>query len=93
MTELQRKFIEETGASFDGIPINGVHLEYTAWLEARIQALLIHDVAGSLPTFEETFKRQLYDAGDTQDFKRSGYITVNELWLRNFHKIAQGNDH
>ena len=46
MTELQRQFIEETGISFDGIPINGVHLEYITWLEAQIKALRIQDVSG-----------------------------------------------
>ena len=39
MTELQRQFMGETGVSFDGIPINGVHLEYITWLEAQIHAL------------------------------------------------------
>lgn len=46
MTELQRQFTEETGVSFDGIPINGVHLEYITWLEAQIQALRINNVVG-----------------------------------------------
>jgi hypothetical protein len=46
MTEIQIQFIEETGVSFDGIPINGVHLEYITWLEAQIKALRIHDVVG-----------------------------------------------
>lgn len=49
MTELQRQFMEETGVSFDGIPINGVHLEYITWLEAQIQALRQPLVSGSLP--------------------------------------------
>jgi len=48
MTELQRQFMEETGVSFDGIPINGVHLEYITWLEAQIQALRQPPVSGSL---------------------------------------------
>lgn len=46
MTELQRQFMEETGVSFDGIPINGVHLEYITWLEAQIQALRQPPVSG-----------------------------------------------
>lgn len=46
MTDLQRQFQEETKQSFEGIPINGVHLEYIAWLEAQIQSLRIHDVVG-----------------------------------------------
>ena len=41
-----------------------------------------------LPTFEETFEKQKYDSGDNQTFN-NGYIIVNELWLRNFHKLAQ----
>lgn len=44
MTDLQKQFQEEKGVSFDGIPINGVHLEYITWLEVQIQALRIHDV-------------------------------------------------
>ena len=51
MTELQRKFIEETGVSFDGIPINGVHLEYITWLEAQIQALRQPLVSGRSEQF------------------------------------------
>ena len=46
MTELQKQFQEEKGISFEGIPINGVHLEYITWLESQIQALRIHDVVG-----------------------------------------------
>lgn len=46
MTDLQKQFQEEKDVSFDGIPINGVHLEYITWLEAQIQALRIHDVVG-----------------------------------------------
>jgi hypothetical protein len=45
-----------------------------------------------LPTFEQILKKQLYDAGDTQDFKTNGNIIINELWLRNFHKIAQNKE-
>jgi hypothetical protein len=44
----------------------------------------------NLPTFEETFERQLFDAGENKKFYNdTGYIIVNELWLRNFHKLAQ----
>jgi hypothetical protein len=43
----------------------------------------------NLPTFEETFKQQKYEAGDNQTFEKIGYIIVNELWLRNFFKLAQ----
>jgi hypothetical protein len=39
MNELQRQFQEEAGESFDGIPINGLHLKYIIWLEEKIQAL------------------------------------------------------
>ena len=46
MTDLQKQFQEEKDVSFDGIPINGAHLEYIIWLEAQIQALRIHDVVG-----------------------------------------------
>lgn len=41
MTDLQREFQKETKQSFEGIPINGVHLEYIAWLEAKIKTLTI----------------------------------------------------
>jgi len=43
----------------------------------------------NLPTFEETFNQQKYEAGDNQTFEKIGYIIVNELWLRNFFKLAQ----
>ena len=46
MTELQNQFQEETKQSFEGIPINGLHLEYITWLEKQIQALRIHNVVG-----------------------------------------------
>lgn len=39
MKELQKQFEKENGLSFDGIPINGVHLEYITWLEGQIQTL------------------------------------------------------
>jgi hypothetical protein len=42
-----------------------------------------------LPTFEETFEQQLFEAGENKKFYNNGYIIVNELWLRNFHKLAQ----
>lgn len=51
MTDLQKQFQEEKDVSFDGIPINGVHLEYITWLEAQIQALRIHDVEGQSEQF------------------------------------------
>jgi hypothetical protein len=42
-----------------------------------------------LPTFEETFERQLFEAGENKMFYNNSYIIINELWLRNFHKLAQ----
>jgi hypothetical protein len=46
MTNLQKQFQEEMNLSFDGIPINGVHLEYINWLENQVLALRIHNVSG-----------------------------------------------
>jgi len=45
--KLMNDFIKETGLSFDGIPINGVHMEYVAWLEKKIvkQNALLADVS------------------------------------------------
>lgn len=43
----------------------------------------------NLPTFEETLEKQKFEAGDNQTFDKNGFIIVNELWLRNFHKLAQ----
>lgn len=43
MTDLQTQFQEETKLSIDGYSINGVHLEYIAWLESLVQALRIHN--------------------------------------------------
>lgn len=67
MTDLQKQFQEEKGVSFDGIPINGIHLEYITWLEARIQALRIHDVVGRSEQFicpccgsDRTYKTEAY---------------------------------
>lgn len=57
MTEIQKQFMEKTGVSFDGIPINGVHLEYIDWLEAQIQAFRQQLVIGLVCTctkFRET---------------------------------------
>jgi len=42
-----------------------------------------------LPTFEETLSIQLFESGYCKSFDKNGYIIVNELWLRNFHKLAQ----
>jgi hypothetical protein len=44
MNDLQRQFQEEAGESFDGIPINGLHLKYIIWLEEKIQALPVYGV-------------------------------------------------
>ena len=57
MKEIQKQFMEKTGVSFDGIPINGVHLEYIDWLEAQIQAFRQPLVIGLVCTctkFRET---------------------------------------
>lgn len=46
MKDLKQQFQKETNLSFNDIPINGVHLEYINWLEERIEALSIANVAG-----------------------------------------------
>ncbi len=51
MIELQKQFQEETKQSFDGIAINGVHLEYINWLETQIKALRIKYVSGQVCSF------------------------------------------
>jgi len=43
----------------------------------------------NLPTFEETLAKQLFESGYCKTFDKNGYMIVNELWLRNFHKLAQ----
>ena len=55
MTELQKRFQEESGLSFDGIPINGVHLEYITWLESQFQVLRLHHVSGQLEPIRTDF--------------------------------------
>jgi len=45
MEEIEKKFIKETGLSFDGIPINGVHLEYIKWLKTKLKN---HGVIGDV---------------------------------------------
>lgn len=36
---IREKFQKETGESFDGIEINGLHLQYIEWLEAKVEGL------------------------------------------------------
>jgi hypothetical protein len=45
MTELQKEYCEEKGIQFVNVWITKETVDYTNWLEEKLQALRIHDVS------------------------------------------------